>query len=200
MPSKKPSSLVNIFHWKGCGEIIEKSPACGGKSMSVWVTISWAGGVQSVSLPGRVTSGCIATLTRLSPSPAKPLTAGKFSYSLRRRAHVYVVFKCPSLPPLMHSNWITVSLILPKGNWGLGKILKKPTKGITQFDQVQNEFIHARTDEFITFHCLGLVFVLIIYGFSSELKWNLLGLDGLICKMTRKLGPLHQWIYTQAVR
>ena len=148
MPSKKPSSLVNIFHWKGCGEIIEKSPACGGKSMSVWVTISWAGGVQSVSFPGHVTSGCIATLTRLSPSPAKPLTAGKFSYSLRRQAHVYVVFKCPSLPPLMHSNWITVSLILPKGNWGLGKIKKKTHKGNHPV-WPGAKWIHSRTNRWV---------------------------------------------------
>lgn len=127
MPGKKPSNLVSIFHWRGCGEIIEKSPACGGKSMSVCHELL-AGGVQSMSLPGRVASGCIAALTRLSPPPVKPLTAGKFSYSLRRRVHVYVVFKCPSLPPLMHSDWIIVSLILPKGNWDLGKIKKKPQR------------------------------------------------------------------------
>ena len=56
-------------------------------------------------------------------------------------------------------------------------------------DQVQNESIYAQTDEFITFYCLG--FVLIIYGSSSELKLNLLDLNGLISKMTRNLGHLH---------
>lgn len=92
----------------------------------------------------------------------------------------------------MHSNWIIVSVILPKSNWDLGKEKKKKKnthKGNRMVDQVQNESIYAQTDEFITFHCLG--FVLIIYGSSSELKLNLLDLNGLISKMTRNLGHLH---------
>ena len=127
MPCKKPLNLVNIFHWKGCGEIIGKSQACGGKSMSVWVITSWVGGVQSASFTSLVTSGCIATLMSLSPSPglSSLLTAAKFNYILRRWTHVYVIFNCPSLLPLMHSNWIIVSVILPKSNWDLGKEKKK---------------------------------------------------------------------------
>lgn len=92
----------------------------------------------------------------------------------------------------MHSNWIIVSVILPKSNWDLGKEKKKKKnthKGNHMVDQVQNESVYAQTDEFITCHCLG--FVLIIYGSSSELKLNLLDLNGLISKMTRNLGHLH---------
>lgn len=125
-----------------------EKPRCGGNSMGVWGVSPWAGGVQSVSLPSRVASGCIATLTRLSASPVKSLMAVKFSYSLRRRAHVCVVFNCPSLLPLMHSNWIIVSLILPKGNWDLGKIKKKkPQRESPGWPGAK--WIHSRTNRWV---------------------------------------------------
>ena len=97
MPCKKPLNLVNIFHWKGCGEIIGKSQACGGKSMSVWVITSWVGGVQSASFTSLVTSGCIATLMSLSPSPglSSLLTVNVSFLSLKK------TFQSQRLPHLM---------------------------------------------------------------------------------------------------
>lgn len=163
--------------------------------MSVWVINSWVGGVQSASLSSLVTSGCIATLMSLNPSPglSSLLTATKFNYSLGRWAHVYVIFNCPSLLPLTHSNWIIVSVILPKGNWDLGKEKKKKKKnykGHRLVDQVQNEFIHAQR----WIHHFSLFRVCFCLNYLWLFFWTEIKPSGLISKMTRKLGHLHQWI------